>query len=128
MTGPSSNIFGQLLLEKLLQQHQEHGRLIVAFDFDDTVSPYRYPMEVLLPIHDLLKECYQAGHELVCFTANDNHEKVRAFLHEHEIQFHTINQSSVPSKGKIFYNIFLEDKTGLDQTLEILREFLRRTV
>lgn len=127
MTGQNFNTFGNLLLEKLLEQHKQWGSLIIAFDFDDTVFPYRYPIEVLRPVHELLRECHEAGHELVCFTANDDLEKVTRYLLWNNIPYHAINESSVASEGKIFYNIFLEDKAGLDQTIEILREFLKRT-
>jgi hydroxymethylpyrimidine pyrophosphatase-like HAD family hydrolase len=122
-----TSIFGQLLIEKLIRQFNEHGRLIVAFDFDDTVYPYSYPEHVVERTHELLRRCKLAGHELICFTANSDIPKITNYLQTNDIPCDAINVSSVHSEGKIFYNIFLEDKTGLDQTIEILEEFLRRT-
>lgn len=45
---------GQLLLNRLHKQYKEHGKLLIAFDFDDTVYPFTWPDELLKPIRDIL--------------------------------------------------------------------------
>lgn len=115
---------GQLLIERLRKQIKEHGKLIIAFDFDDTVFPLTYPIELLLPVHNALLEARRQGHILVCYTANSDSEKVTAYLHYNNLTPDYYNESPVASKGKIYYNIFLDDKCGLQETLEILNIIL----
>lgn len=115
---------GQLLVERLRKQIKEHGKLVIAFDFDDTVYPYTYPIEVLVPVQEALMEAKRQGHILVCYTANTNLDKVSAFLESNGLTPGYYNESPVASKGKIYYNIFLDDKCGLQETLEILNIIL----
>ena len=118
---------GQLLLNRLHKQYKEHGKLLIAFDFDDTVYPFTWPDELLKPIRDILLLARKQGHDLICYTANDDLESVSEFLTYHGIAPDYYNRSPVASNGKIFYNIFLDDKCGLEETYNILKQFLEET-
>ena len=118
---------GRLLLERLHKQYKEHGKLVIAFDFDDTVYPYTWDLEYIIPVRYALVEAKARGHILVCYTANDDYAKVSRYLDYHGLTPDFYNESPVPSKGKIFYNIFLDDKCGLHEALTILNIFLEET-
>ena len=118
---------GQLLASRLIKQCKEHGKLIIAFDFDDTVFPFTYPLEVLLPVHEILKKAKKQGHTLICYTANSDLEKVSLYLFHNGLTPHYYNESPVATEGKIYYNIFLDDKCGLQETLDILNYVLEET-
>lgn len=115
------------LLQKLLDQHAKHGRLIVAYDFDDTVYPFSLSVDELKDTVELIKELDKQGHFVYCYTSNDDINKVTSYLYFNKIPCRSINKSFVESSGKQFYNVLLDDKAGLNEVKEILRIFLELT-
>lgn len=120
--------FQKFLIENLLRQHKQFGKLIVAYDFDNSVYPFSCDVEMLKPVHELLRKAKDKGCELICFTSSDmGLDKITGFLHYNNIPCDGINESSVPNKGKMYYNILLDDKAGLQealQTLEIVLDLI----
>ncbi len=55
---------GHLLANKSNVKNME--KLIIAFDFDDTVFPLTYQLEVLLPVHKILKKARSHTYLLYC--------------------------------------------------------------
>lgn len=125
MTGLNCK-FEELHLERLQRQYTEHGKLIIAFDFDDTVYPYSYSDDLLEPVREILRKCGALGHEMVCFTSNNDIQKVTQYLQTNQIPCDSINASSVKLGAKVFYSILLDDKAGLDSSLSVLTKFLER--
>lgn len=80
-----------------------------------------------MPARYTLQEAKSRGHVLVCYTANDDYAKVSSYLEYHGLTPDYYNDSPVASKGKIYYNIFLDDKCGLHEALTILNTFLEET-
>ena len=73
----------------------------------------------------MLKE--KASAYLIVFTSNEDIESVENYLFNWEIPYDSINQNApfVPFKdGKIFYNILLDDKSGLGEVVNTLEQFL----
>jgi hypothetical protein len=101
----------------------------VAYDFDDTVHPFRGTdcSMVQQLIRDLEQYC-----TLIVFTARDTtddkqYKYVENYLIENNIPFNYINKDFDGSEIKGFkplYNQFLDDKTGLYSSYIILRLFL----
>lgn len=116
-------------VERLYSWYQAHKTLIVAFDWDDTCfdfhkKGYRYP-----EVFEILKECSDLGFTLILFSAKEDGqdlEGIQKMLKEEcEINVQYINESPVmPTSKKPYFNILLDDKAGLGQAYEILRETL----
>jgi hydroxymethylpyrimidine pyrophosphatase-like HAD family hydrolase len=115
---------------RLLSAYREHPRLIVAVDFDDTVFDfhnhgYKFPKAI-----ELIKRAQAAGFYIVGFTASKPERY--PFIQEHfeslGIKLDAINTNVIPSaygnSGKIFYNILLDDRAGLEQAMDILSRTL----
>lgn len=115
------------LLQKLLDQYRKHGSIIVAYDFDDTVYPYSLEVEELKDTVSLIQRLAICGHTVYCYTSNEDMEKVTLYLNYNRIPYYSINKSPVVSSGKEFYNVFLDDKAGLNETKEVLEMFLMIT-
>ena len=113
-------------LKVLLEQYEKHGKIIVAFDFDDTVSPFRG--ESCEQIMQLIRDLRPYAH-LICFTARtpENQAKVVDYLQTNDIPYDYINREWDGSEisGKLFYNQLLDDKAGLHESYTILTEFLK---
>jgi len=108
---------------KLFKQWKKRGNIIIAVDFDDTIKPFRFQKEKkCLKIIKLLKKCHQYGAKIIIYTASDprRFSMMRSYCERHGLIIESINQniSNLPfgNNGKIFYNILLDDRSGLTET------------
>lgn len=127
--------------ERLLEEWNRHGSTIIAVDFDDTISPWKFhDLEALAlyrRVWKLLRECQITGAYIVCHTAcnPDRYSEILQAFEDHGINDVTINKNPIDlpygnSGSKVYANIFLDDRAGLLQALEILEDALykRRAV
>lgn len=121
-------------VETLINDYKEHGNIIVAFDFDDTVEPSKPDIDCT-PIVKLLQVCSELGFTMICYTArtlNSDINHVRETCNRLHIKCDYINEDCDAVKrereyehaNKICYNIFLDDRAGLISAFEILLAFV----
>lgn len=116
--------------ERLVKEWRTHGKIVLSVDFDSTI--YLYPTidnqkDIDRTIR-LVQLAYAIGAYIVIFTASE--EERFPFIQEYcdsiKIPISSINKNPIDlpygKHGKIFYNIFLDDRTGLTQALDILEE------
>lgn len=113
-------------MEVLKEQYKRHGKIIVAFDFDDTISPFRGQSCEMT--RQLIRDLRPYAH-LICFTARNPEEleMVKCSLTKNDIPFDYINKEFDGSEiigKKIYFNQLLDDKAGLYESYCLLREFL----
>ena len=117
------------LLNRLIEQYQNQEQIIIAYDFDDTVSPcYCMDCGDVQSVLRMSKRILNAY--CIVYTSNPDHEKIKKFLDKYEIPYDSINENApfVPfnnPKDKIFYNIFLDDKCGLGEAVHTLKTLNR---
>ena len=112
---------------RLIDHYNTHGRIIVAYDIDDTVRPYYSgsceKVKSVLRAAAQYLNCY-----FIAYTCNPNIEKIKEYLKEEELPFDSINENApfAPNYtgGKLFYNIFLDDKAGLAEATERLEDLI----
>ena len=112
--------------EVLKEQYEEHGKLIVAYDFDDTVRPFRGSN--CEQVIQLLKDLRPYAH-LICFSARKPNETdmIKEYLESNDIPFDFINREwngENIADNKMFYNQLLDDKAGLYESYRTLIKFL----
>lgn len=118
------------LYQRIRNAYLEHDRLIIAYDLDDTVRPYKSSS------CERVKKLIRRAKEIlnpyfIVFTANPHNEKNVQFLEDENLPFDAINEN-VPEIGrygdglKIYYNLFLDDKAGLAEAYEALDKLCRR--
>ena len=119
-------------VERLLEEWKQYGKIIIAVDYDDTISPWKLSQTNIneTGIVDLLKQAQLTGAYIVCFTACDQsrYEEIRKRFSALGITLDKINENpiSLPygNQNKIYANIFLDDRAGLIESLSILEEAL----
>lgn len=107
---------------------KKYGKLIIAFDFDYTVHNYReednFAYDVVM---QLLRDWRPYAH-FVVFTASpeERYPYIKNYLKENNIPYDKINEDILERNytRKIYYNVFLDDRAGLGETVEILTEIL----
>lgn len=121
-------------VESLVKRYYHYGSLILAVDFDETIhNSYSDPKKDFTPVHELIREAAKLNFQIVIYTArNEKHFGfIEEFCKEHDLPFtHPVNKEVCelpePTCGKIYYNIFLDDKAGLGQAAEILYKVIER--
>lgn len=119
----------EALLEKLKVHYSTHGKIIVAYDYDDTIAP-TYLAKSCKQVIKLLKDLKPYA-VFICYTSNEDLNRVKVYIKENDIPCDKINEnvdymkSKYDNSGKVFYNVFLDDKAGLGQAYRILKKFLR---
>lgn len=123
-TIPSTNLNFALL--RLIEQYKKQNQIVIAYDFDDTVKPFY--CSNCCEVQSLLRSAKRALNAyFIVYTSNSKTDEIKKFLDEEKIPYDSINENApfVPFKtGKLFYNIFLDDKAGLAQAASNLKDLI----
>jgi hypothetical protein len=115
--------------QRLLEEWQQHGKIIIASDFDDTIRPWRFNTQAYCDsvIH-LLSECKLVGAYIIIYTAckEERFDEIRAYCKDKGLEIDAINKNPIElpygNHAKPYANIFLDDRAGLDSTFKTLSE------
>lgn len=117
--------------QRLLSEWRTHGKIIVASDFDSTIS-YWFTLEN----HDdidyaikVLKLCKEVGCYLTIFTAcnPDRYDAIKQHCKRVGLPIDSINQTPIKleygNNGKVYANVFIDDRMlAFRESLEQLEE------
>lgn len=119
---------------RLLQEWLQHGKIVIATDFDDTISPWSFRTEEDLIEQDkiiqILKIAKQTGAYITIWTAcnKDRFEEITNYCNSKGLEIDSINENpiSLPygKDKKIYANIYLDDRAGLNESLHILEKVM----
>ena len=116
--------------EILMNAYKEHGQLIVAFDFDNTIFDYHQKGIDYEEVISLLAECSFLGFCMVLFTCEEHQTQLEIKMQwckSRAIIVDYINTSPVkPDAAKPYCNILLDDKAGLSESYDRLSRFLQK--
>lgn len=116
---------------RLAEEWKQHGKIIIAVDWDDTLSPWKLHKEhELHPVWSLLKTCKYTGAYITIFTAcnEDRYPEIMKYCEKKGLIPDSINQNPINlpygNQNKVYANIFLDDRAGLDEAMRILEQAL----
>lgn len=122
---------------RLKDDYKKHNRLIIAYDFDDTISNFaktKFPEAEGYAndrIIKLLKD-YRNYAYFILYTARSGKEQINEALNyiaKYDIPINAVNENmpGIPfgSSAKIYYNVFLDDKCGLGWAYKALKQLLK---
>lgn len=116
------------VIERLYREYQKHGKLVVGFDFDNTIFDFHNTGEEYPLVRELLVDCYEIGFDLCVYTGNTDLQLVDNVVRkELGIEKYYINESPIkgPSKAhKPYFSILLDDRAGLWSAVEDLWEVI----
>lgn len=125
-----------VLFERILEDYLKNGNIIIAYDIDDTVRPFRKSTKSCNAVVRLLKRANEVlDASFIVFTSNRNIDGVKKFLDSEGLPYDKINEDMDWVKernivsGKVYYNLFLDDKAGLAESytaLECLVNYIER--
>lgn len=118
---------------RLLEEWINHGKIILSVDYDDTL--YNWNLDNTEDVErtiKLVREAHTTGAYVVIFTASDvsRYEEIQKHCQEIKIPVDSINRNPIDlpygRNGKIYYNINLCDRSGLNESLDILESAMYR--
>ncbi|ADH03401.1 phosphoheptose isomerase [Bacillus phage W.Ph.] len=117
-------------VQRLLREWNAYGRIVVAYDFDNTVYDYHKEGHDYSEVIELIHQLHEEGAYLMVYTARPQTElyKVRNYLDENRIPYDSVNKMPdflpFTENKKLYYNILLDDRAGLLSSVNILRNVL----
>lgn len=118
--------------QRLFEEWKQHGKIIIAVDYDDTISPWKFQSEE--DINDIKKvintviTAKHIGAYVVIFTAcnPDRYDDIKQYCKSKGLEIDGINITPVDvpygKYNKIYANIFLDDRAGLNESVEMLED------
>ncbi len=118
-------------IDRLTKEWLEHKKIIIGVDFDDTICPWSLnTTQECNYVIEKLKTYQEQGAYITIFTASsvDRYEDISNFCEQNGLMISSINKNHIDlpygKNGKIYANIFVDDRAGLHQAIEILDESL----
>ena len=110
---------------RLENELNTHGKLVIGFDFDNTIFDVHNKGGNYKDIIDILKECKDLGWTLCLYTAESDEEWLRwkiGYCKHFGIEPDYVNESPL-LKGtkKPFFSLLLDDRAGLQSAYLILK-------
>jgi hydroxymethylpyrimidine pyrophosphatase-like HAD family hydrolase len=113
---------------RLIEEYQVHGALVVAFDFDDTVYDFHQKGRIYTKVIQLLHDLKAINCYLICWTGQDDLGFVADYLRQNNIPFDAINENPsfhTKNSRKIYANAYLDDRAGLLQVYNELKHLIQ---
>lgn len=121
-------------INRLLEEWKRYGKIIIAVDYDDTLFPWGFKSEEdnkqIDEIFDLLKACKQTGAYITIWSACDKDRfiEIEEYCKSKGLEIDSINQNPIElpygKDRKIYANIFLDDRAGLQESMTVLNTVL----
>lgn len=118
-------------INRLVKEWIGHEKLIIACDLDDTIIPYNPELtDSCTETVQLIKDCQTEGIVFIINTARER-SKLSGSVGQVEdlgIKVHSVNEMPpnwtlpIGTAGKVYANIFLDDRGGLECTKHQLRK------
>lgn len=103
---------------RLLEEYNQYGSIVVAYDFDDTVYDFHKKGREYNDAIELLRRLEKINCYLICWTGQDDLVFVKDYLVKNKIPFKAINENPPFHKSnsrKIYANAYLDDRAGLSK-------------
>lgn len=110
---------------RLVDEYKKYGSLVIAYDFDNCIFDYHSKGHNYSEVIDLLRQSKELRFYMICFTAEQDLQKVNSFLSENNIPVDSINENPPFFKSnsrKIYFNLLLDDRAGLFSAYIQLKE------
>jgi hypothetical protein len=115
--------------ERLINEWLEHGKIVLAVDYDDTIFSWKNrTVKECKNTMDLVKWAQHIGAYIMIHTCSpkDRHEEIKNYCESHGLKVDSINENPIKlpygNEGKPYYNWQLCDRSGLEHAESVLLE------
>lgn len=114
--------------QRPLEEYKKYGKLIVAFDFDNTIFDYYNRGLYCKDIIDLLAECSNKGFTMILFTCEEDDERLKwkkKYCNHYGIRVDHVDESPIYNTKKLYFHILLDDRAGLEEAMNTLNAVIQ---
>lgn len=121
-------LFQANVVNRLLEEYERYGRIIVAYDFDSTVFDYHGKGDTFGNVMKLIRDLKPYANFIVYTCRPEKqYDEIKEYLDVHDLPYDTINEPIVVLNGedkgsKLFYSVLLDDRAGLFSVFTALTE------
>lgn len=121
-------LFQANVVNRLLEEYERYGRIIVAYDFDSTVFDYHGNGDTFGNVMKLIRDLKPYANFIVYTCRPEKqYDEIKEYLDAHDLPYDTINEPIVVLNGedkgsKLFYSVLLDDRAGLFSVFTALTE------
>lgn len=116
-------------VERLIKEYETHNKLVVGFDFDNTIFDIHNNGGNYSDVISLLQECKKLGFILCLYTAESRGYWLQwkvDYCKHFGIEPDFINDSPLlQGTKKPFFNILLDDRAGLESAYITLKQVVK---
>lgn len=117
-------------IKRLTEEWKKKGKIIIAYDFDETVYDFHKKGRTYKNVIELLKRCQKFGAYFIVFTCcgDSEYDKITNYLNQNNLPYDQINENVdfIEYTGrKVYYNIFLDDRAGLSASYKTLLKTIK---
>lgn len=115
-------------VNKLISNYKQYNNLIIGVDFDDTIRNW-FTGQPINEVVSILKECNDLNLTICLYTVREDKELHEAYEYCKGIGLNIsyLNYSPLsPGMRKPLFNILLDDRAGLNESLNILKEVIEK--
>lgn len=125
----------QPYIDRLYNEWVTHGKIIIGVDFDDTISPWRLANEESCKkvISAIVRARFTGAYVVIHTACNpERYDEIRNYCKHVGLTIDTINENPIDlpygrgDKSKPMCNIYIDDRAGLNESLEILETAMYR--
>ena len=116
-------------INRLFEEWNQHGKIIIAVDYDDTISPWKNADQSDCDdVIERLKQAQVTGAHIVIWTAcnKDRYDEIKRYCAGKGLFVDSINANPVNlpygNNGKIYANVYVDDRAGINEALLVLEK------
>ena len=113
---------------RILREWREYGsKFIISYDFDHTVFDFDGIGDTHSKVMELLRLCANVGAYFIVYTCKPEefYDEIREYCKMHDLSCDSINENApfitYKLSCKLFYNVFLDDRAGLESVYKDLK-------
>ncbi len=114
--------------QRLIDEWREHGRLILALDYDDSAFPYKTATgEECLELIEYLRSI-QDKLWIIIWTASkpERYEEIRNYCSSVGLEIVGVNTAALPNlkfgtESKPYFNLLIDDRAGKELAIQQLK-------
>lgn len=117
---------------RLVTEWNKYGKIALAIDFDDTLCPWGFrskeDLEEMDKLISIVKKAKEIGAYITIWSAcsSDRFPEITEYCKSKGLEIDSINTNPIElpygNDRKIYANIYLDDRAGLNEALNILEK------
>lgn len=118
------------IYNRLLKEYNRYGKIIIAYDFDDTIFDFHKEGRNYNDVINLLKR-WKDDAVFICFTASkpERYGDIWKYIINNDIPCDYLNEGvpGLPNgEKKVYYNVLIDDRAGLGEVYGILNKLINK--